>query len=74
MAKHSLRVLVGKMKVAAANGGDLASVEAQAFHYALQYREEGEVTVQRQVLDTTGKPYWKRHALFAALTEDTPND
>ena len=76
MAHHEFRVLVGGKKVAQVSGRDFASVEAQAFHYALQYREDGDVAVQKQVSSSApgGKWYWKRHALFAALTEGAPND
>lgn len=68
MAHHEMRVLVGKLKVAQVGGSDLDRVESQAFHYAMQYRDEGDVTVQRQERtdDPSGKWWWKRHAFFSA--------
>lgn len=68
---HRFRVRIGTQTVAGTEGPDFISTEAQALHYAMQYREEGEVTVQRQHQDSTGKTYWKRHALFAHLPKDT---
>lgn len=39
--------------------------ECEALHYAMQYRSEGAVTIERQVPNKTGKGvWWKRHALF----------
>jgi hypothetical protein len=69
MANHEMRVVIGKMKVAQVGGSDFKSVEGQALHYAMQYREEGDVTIQRQVRTggSCGKLRWKRHAFFAAI-------
>jgi hypothetical protein len=40
--------------------------EAGILHYAMQYRQDGPLTIQRQQRQagSDGKWYWKRHALF----------
>ena len=69
MAHHEMRVLVDKVKVAQVGGHDVDRVEAEAFHYAMQYRTDGDVTVQRQVRTghPDGKWRWKRHAFFSQI-------
>lgn len=69
MAHHEMRIMVNKMQVARVSGTSFEKVEQSAFSYAFQYREEGDVTVQKQVRtgDPDGKWRWKRHAFFAAV-------
>lgn len=57
-----LRVRVGGKSMASVDARGLVEAEAEAFHYAMQYREEGEVTVQRWF-----GTFWRRHVLFAAF-------
>lgn len=69
MGYFEFRAMQGRAKIAQVRGTDLRRAEAEIFRYALQYRHEGDVTVQKQVRQADpnpdGKWYWKRHALFA---------
>lgn len=59
MTKIAFRVRQNGQTVARVEGVDLISAEAEIMHYARQYREEGEVTVQHNA-----EGHWKRFALL----------
>lgn len=67
MAEYRIRV--NGMTVASVQAHDAIRAEREAFAYALQYRDEGDVTVQRKQRspdpNPDGKWFWKRHAFFA---------
>jgi hypothetical protein len=50
---------------ASVSGPDEVSSEGEILHYAMQYRRDGELTIERKVLGSTGGAYWKRHMLMA---------
>lgn len=62
MRFEQFRLRQGNMTVAG------ASTEHEIMHYAMQYRQDGPVTVQRQERrsrrTTKSMWYWKRHAFF----------
>lgn len=53
------------MTVASAAGPDPISTEGEILHYAMKYRQDGAVTIERKHI-TAGSPkgYWKRHMLM----------
>jgi hypothetical protein len=53
------RIRQNGQTVASAEGADPISAEAEIMHYARQYREDGEVTIQHNVAG-----HWKRYALL----------
>lgn len=58
------RIKQGKMTVAA------AETESEIMHYAAQYRQDGEITIQ--VLHTLPSgDSWKRHMLLAQFPQPT---
>jgi hypothetical protein len=59
------RIRQDGMTVAAVSGPD-DRAEGEILRYAMQYRQDGPLTIQRkqQHADPDGKWYWKRHALF----------
>lgn len=59
MTKIAFRVRLYGQTVAPVEGTDPISTEAEIMHYARQYREEGEVTVQHNA-----EGHWKRFALL----------
>ena len=45
--------------------GPAREAEAEIWHYAMQYRADGPLTIERKVANATGKgSWWKRHAAF----------
>lgn len=64
-AMAEFRIRQGGITVASVSGPDEVSAEGEILHYAMQYRHDGELTIERKVLGSTGSPYWKRHMLMS---------
>jgi len=58
MSRIRFRLRQHGMTVASADG-EMAEAEAEIMHYAKQYREDGEVTIQHNA-----EGHWKRYALL----------
>lgn len=67
----AFRIRQGGQTVARVDGADPISAEAEIMHYARQYRQDGEVTIQHNA-----EGHWKRFALLCqwpiASQEATP--
>ncbi len=62
--RHEMRALVGSVEVARVSGSQRDRAERDIIGYAMQYREEGEVTIQDRI---GGK--WRRFAIFSKRKE-----
>lgn len=58
MKKIGFRIRMDNVTVASSSG-DAVIAEAEIMHYAVQYRQDGEITIQHNAAG-----HWKRYALL----------
>jgi hypothetical protein len=69
MKTIAFRIRQNGQTVARVDGPDTISTEAEIMHYAQQYRQDGEVTIQHNA-----EGHWKRFALLRQWPLPAPGD
>jgi len=66
------RIRQGGVTVASASGPDPVAQES-ILHYAMQYRQDGDLTIQRQERSPSAGSewFWKRHMFMAKWPAET---